>query len=122
MRKITISILIFLIIESILIGSISSTIALEENDNYQIINSTNPNFDIHRVNIPVKLGDYEIKNTKDWDDITLINFGQINTPGQPKLPTKIISIAIPPNTIPIKFSYLTSKPIKLNGTYKLKIA
>jgi hypothetical protein len=48
------------------------------------------------VNIPV--GNYEVKSTLRGHEITVDDFGYLLIPGKPVLPSRVISIAIPPGT------------------------
>lgn len=75
--------------------------------------------EIKTLNIPIQIDTYEISETCNGDSIFINDFGQTHTPGQPQIPTKIISIAIPPNAVihDIRYSYLLSK--ELEGTFDI---
>jgi len=68
------------------------------------------------VNIPVGL--YEIERTTQGDMISVENFGRLLIPGKPNLPSKIFSVAIPPEAKFADISFST-KDMVLSGSYKI---
>ncbi|MCK5301045.1 MAG: hypothetical protein KAJ21_04000, partial [Thermoplasmatales archaeon] len=114
--------LIYFVSGLIFLGSISTIISSEKQNNYQILNEATNGFESYTIDINIEFGSFEIKNTNQGIDVVLEDFGQITTPGKPKLPYKIISIAIPPNTSPIKISYQNNSPIVLPGKYNVRAA
>ena len=75
------------------------------------------NFNELTVTIPI--GNYEIKKTGYRDNIYLEDFGILNIPGKPNLPSKIFSIAIPPGTTMKDISFDKGKGIILDGIYNI---
>jgi hypothetical protein len=113
---------IFSIFIICLVGYISPTLADEEVVNFHNFDVNYPDFDMHTINIPIKINTFEILNDEFGDIISLEGFGQITNPGEPKLPVKIISIAIPKNSIPSKLYYKINKQQQIKGEYNIKPA
>jgi len=63
----------------------------------------------------ITVGPYEIKNIEDGQEIFVDNFGRLSTPGEPNLPSKIFSIAIPPGAQFVKLHYENSEEIIVSG-------
>ncbi len=114
--------LIYSLVILMLSLSFSTIISSEKQNNIEIFNSELRDIESYNIEIDIKFGSYEIKKMIDGDDIVLEDFGQITTPGNPKLPYKIISIALPPNTYPIKISNKYKDPIILPGIYNIRAA
>jgi len=49
------------------------------------------------ITLTIPAGSYDIKKTDDGDELYVENFGCLLIPGKPNLPSKIFSIAIPPD-------------------------
>lgn len=106
----------------ILISSIPLSLANEQKVCFHNFFSNYDNSKIETIEIPIKIGSYEIQKTEFGDIINLDGFGQISTPGEPKMPVKIISIAIPKNAVPLRLSYKILEQRNIPGTYKIKAA
>jgi len=65
----------------------------------------------------ITVGPYELKNIEDGQEILVDNFGRLSTLGEPKLPSKIFSIAIPPGAQFVKLHYESSEEIIVPGNY-----
>jgi hypothetical protein len=67
--------------------------------------------------VTIPAGNYEIKKTSYGDELYMEDFGCLLIPGKPSLPSKIFSIAIPPNSKfkEIRFEILNS--VILPGVY-----
>ena len=90
-------------------------------ENNFLINDPSANADIHSIDVAVHIDPYKIIKNNFEDRIFIQNFGHINTPGLPMLPYKLISIALPPNSFPIRMSYKTSPSITIPGNYFIPI-
>jgi len=82
-KKIFSVILIMLMTGSALVSAVN----IIENNKYETIN------------VDIQIGNFEIKNTDNSQEIAIENFGFLLIPGKPVLPSKIFSIAIPPGAI-----------------------
>jgi len=58
-----------------------------------------------------------IKETETGQEIHYEDYGRLQHPGEPYLPSKIISIALPPDAQFIQYSVLPGEKITLSGTY-----
>ena len=81
-------------------------------NNHEIINSI-PSSDVITVLIPIGL--YVIKNTDEGQEIFIDNFGRLSKPGEPCLPSRIFSIAIPPKAELFDIIYDVGESIILTG-------
>jgi hypothetical protein len=100
----------------------SFSIIIGGNENYHQLLTINHTYELFNIKIPMKFGQCQIKETELGYDICIQDFGQLTTPGIPKLPHKIISIAIPPNTRFNNISYVVTDSIILPGNYDIRIA
>jgi len=71
------------------------------------------------VIVSIPAGSYEVKKTGYGDELYVEDFGCLFIPGKPSLPSKIFSIAIPPNSKfkEMRFEILNSET--LPGTYNV---
>ena len=92
---------------NITIGDTINNYKSEENR----INNTKNNV----VSVSININSYNIHNNEFDDYISVENFGRLLIPGKPNLPSKIFSIAIPPNTEFIKIEYDLGEEVKLNA-------
>lgn len=76
----------------------------------------NDNDEIH-LSIPHV--SYELKQNGDVHEVFAADFGRLSTPGEPALPSKIFSIAIPPESKFVEFSYTTGEPLTFPGFYNI---
>ncbi|MDH7506661.1 MAG: C25 family cysteine peptidase, partial [Candidatus Thermoplasmatota archaeon] len=104
MKKILIVCLIILMTSSVL----TSAFNLVENKKYETIN------------IDLKIDNFEIKNNENSHEIIVKDFGFLFIPGKPNLPSKIFSIAIPPETIFMGLDFEIKKCLTLPGFYNVE--
>ena len=69
------------------------------------------------IKIDISIESYDIKKTVDGHEIYISNYGRLSKPGQPCLPSRIFSIAIPPGVEFVDIVYETDKIIHLPGEY-----
>jgi len=82
-------------------------------------NQIEPDNEIKNIKIPIQFSSYEIITSGNENTISVQDFGLIHKLGQPKLPVKIISIAVPPNAEIQKFSYYYSEIVDITGTFNI---
>ncbi len=82
-------------------------------------NQRESKYDIRNIKIPIQFSSYDIITSEKQDTIVMDDFGLIHRPGQPKLPMKIISIAIPPKARIRKISFDYSEIIDISGSYNI---
>ena len=71
------------------------------------------------INVDITIGNFEIKNTDIGQEVSLENFGSLLVPGKPNLPSKIFSIAIPPEAIFIDVDYEIQNSLIIPGFYNV---
>ena len=71
------------------------------------------------ISVAIPIGDYEIEEKNTGDEINLEDFGLLNIPGKPDLPSKIFSIAIPPETEFKDISYDIGEGIVIDGYFDI---
>lgn len=74
---------------------------------------------LRSISIPIKITSYSIVETLEGEKIIAEGFGRLSQPGEPYLPYRIFSIAIPPNARFIKMDYDLGQKITLQGTYSI---
>ena len=67
----------------------------------------------------IPIGLYVIKNTDEGQEIFIDNFGRLSKPGEPCLPSRIFSIAIPPKAELVDIIYDVGESIILSGNYDI---
>jgi hypothetical protein len=72
------------------------------------------------IKVDITIGNFEIKNTDAGHEITVENFGRLLVPGKPNLPSKIFSIAIPPEAIVVDLDYEIQNSITIPGFYSIQ--
>jgi hypothetical protein len=72
------------------------------------------------ISVSITIGDFEIKNTENGDEITVEDYGHRIIPGKPDLPSRIYSIAIPPGARLVDVDYDISESIVLSGCYNVQ--
>jgi hypothetical protein len=77
------------------------------------------NSQTNTLTIDIPQGSLNHQKTIYGDEIIINSFGKHQIPGQPQLPTKIFSIAIPPGAIFTNLEYTTKKITTLPGQYTL---
>jgi len=102
MRKIFVLSTVFLLIGFFQIGS---NIQAEENE--------------QTITHYLTIEDYSIEQTTDGDKLSVENFGRLLIEGKPNLPSKIISIAIPPGSSIKNIEIHAQKSMMLNGFYQI---
>jgi len=71
------------------------------------------------IALTIPINSYEIKKTGYDDELYVDDFGCLLIPGNPSLPSKIFSIAIPPGAQFKSISFETSESIVLLGKYNI---
>lgn len=71
------------------------------------------------ITVTIPIGTYEIKEEKQGYKVSIENFGRLLIPGEPNLPSKIFSIAIPPGADVQDVTFNTGNNIVLPGEYKI---
>ncbi len=71
------------------------------------------------LTVAISIGAYEIKKTNLGDEVAVENYGCLSIPGEPQLPVKIFSIAIPPGAHVRNVTFETKNGILLYGTYRI---
>lgn len=71
------------------------------------------------INVSVTVGSYSIIKTMNGEKIVAEGYGRVPNPGEPFLPSKIVSIAIPSNAVLTDLRWDLGKKIELNGTYNI---
>ena len=107
MRKIVIGIFVSMLMIGSVLAS-ASIVEFQKNEN-----------SFSEITVTIPIGDYEIEEKDNGDEIHLEDFGLLNIPGKPNLPSKIFSIAIPPETIFKDISYDIGEGIVLEGNYDI---
>ena len=69
--------------------------------------------------IDINIDSYNVVDSIDGQKIVIDGFGRLNKVGEPYLPSKIISIAIPPDADFIDIEYELKEIQKLNGNYQI---
>jgi hypothetical protein len=67
--------------------------------------------------IQVTIPTFSVMQNEDGEKIMIEGYGRLPYPGEPYLPSKIISLAIPPGAEFVTLSYETSEEITLAGNY-----
>jgi len=75
--------------------------------------------DKESINVTLQIGPYEIKNIEDGQEIFINDFGRLSMPGEPKIPSKIFAIAIPPGAEMVDVVYDAGKGVIIPGTYNI---
>ena len=63
------------------------------------------NMDSGSIQSTISVGEYHIQETNQGSIISIDNYGHLLIPGKPNLPSKIISIAIPPGSHFVGYNY-----------------
>ena len=71
------------------------------------------------ITITIPVGEYQIKKIGQNHEVTIEGYGRLLIPGQPNLPSKIFSIAIPPGANVLDVQFETATSIVLPGTYAI---
>jgi hypothetical protein len=69
--------------------------------------------------VEININNYNIIESKDEQKIVIDGFGRLNKVGEPYLPSKILSIAIPPDADFIDIEYELKEIQKINGNYQI---
>lgn len=108
MRKIAVSIFVCMLLTSGILASAN------------VINNKIESKNVDgEISVTVKAGNYKIENTEQGSYVSVEDFGQLLIPGKPNLPSKIISIAIPPGAKFVDLSFEVSDSITLTGSYNV---
>jgi len=113
---------VFAVFFILFIGFFSVAFAGEDYLCFHSFDVYGANFQMQTIEIPIKIDSYDISKKESGVTISIDDFGQITHPGEPKLPVKIISVAIPKNSIPFKLSYRINKQEQLSGKYYISSA
>ncbi len=108
---------IVLILISLLILCSNITYAIGEKNKDKDINL----FDIKDgiISICIPVGKVEHDKTVNGDEISINDFGRLLVPGKPNMPSKIISIAIPPGAKVSNINYKVESEVILPGNYQI---
>ena len=71
------------------------------------------------IRYTIHVDDFNIQQKNGFDEINAEGFGRFLIPGKPNLPSKIVTIAIPPNAKILDVNFETSNRITLNGSYNI---
>ncbi|UCD75383.1 MAG: hypothetical protein JSV91_00390 [Phycisphaerales bacterium] len=71
------------------------------------------------VSVTIPVGGYQVTKTERGDELTIEDFGYLNTPGMPQLPTRIFAVAIPPGAEFVDLQYDPGQGVVLPGTYQV---
>jgi hypothetical protein len=74
---------------------------------------------IETISADITIGNFEIENIDIGQEVTVENFGSLLVPGKPNLPSKIFSIAIPPEAIFIDIDYEIQNSLVIPGFYNI---
>jgi len=97
-------ILIMLMISSALVGAVN--IIQDKKD--------------ETINVEMTVGNFEIKSIDTGQEITVENFGCLLVPGAPNLPSKIFSIAIPPEAMVKDIDFEIQNSLTIPGFYNIQ--
>ena len=100
-----------LIISSVLVGATTVNNNLSDETTFE--------FEDGEITSTLSIGNYEIQNTEEGDEVFVEDFGHLLIPGKPNIPSKIISIAIPPGAQFIDFTFETNDEITIDGQYNV---
>jgi len=73
----------------------------------------------NKIQVTIDTPSFNIIEKNSENQIIVENFGRLSMPGAPILPSRIISIAIPPKASYLGFSYGCSDRIELSGKYTI---
>ena len=92
--------------------------------NYESLENEIPCFTENKesISVTIHIGPYEIKNIEDEQKIFVNNFGQLSTPGEPNIPSRIFAIAIPPGAEMVDVVYDAGEGVIIPGTYNISPA
>jgi len=78
-------------------------------------------FDINEdsISVTIPVGTYEIRNIEQRHEIFVEDFGSLLIPGKPNLPSKIFSIAVPPEAEVVGISFDASEGVVLPDVYEI---
>ncbi|MFH1418917.1 MAG: C25 family cysteine peptidase [Planctomycetota bacterium] len=71
------------------------------------------------IAVAIPVGNYEIISTRQGQEVSVDGYGSLLVPGKPKLPSKILAIAIPPGAVFEGVDYDLGKGVILSGTYEI---
>ena len=69
------------------------------------------------IRYTIHVDDFNIQQKNGYDEVNAEGFGRFLIPGKPNLPSKIVTIAIPPNAKILDVNFETSNRITLNDSY-----
>lgn len=72
------------------------------------------------IEYTINLDSFTIQHNNGYDDISCTNFGRLLVEGKPNLPSKIISIAVPPKAIVQELTFITSDCVRLEGYFRIE--
>ena len=113
------------IIQAILVGIIfflilaSTSQAVLVRNNFSTGFNTDKNLEIKILDFEITIEDFDILPTENGYKVIIEEFGRLSEPGEPYLPSKIFSIALPPNAEFIELSYDIEKRYILPDTYAI---
>jgi hypothetical protein len=69
--------------------------------------------------VTISVGDYQVVQTDQGQELYVEGLGNRLIPGQPRLPSRIFAIAIPPGTEVVGIEYDAGEGLLLDGTYQI---
>ncbi|MHC4208656.1 MAG: C25 family cysteine peptidase [Planctomycetota bacterium] len=77
---------------------------------------------VHRTSVAIPVAEHEIRPLPEGVDVAVEGFGSLLVPGKPKLPSRIVAIAVPPGADVIDVTYDVGEEVILAGTYAVRPA
>lgn len=77
------------------------------------------NNDDNEIHITIPRITYEIRQRGEMQEIFAEDFGRLSNPGEPRLPSKIFTIAIPSGSKFMELTYTTGESVALSGSYNI---
>lgn len=87
--------------------------------NYQLPRSFNEQCILGELEAVITVDSFSVLSTPDGKKIVAEGYGRLSSPGEPFLPSKIVSIAIPPTAELINVEYDLGEKTMLEGTYNI---
>ena len=87
---------------------------------HSTINSQSVNVENGALTVQIPVDGYRIEKVNQNHEVAMKGYGRLLIPGQPNLPSKIFSIAIPPGAIVRDVQFETKNGIVLPGVYQIE--
>jgi Peptidase family C25/Propeptide_C25 len=82
-------------------------------------NNKSINVEDGALTVQIPVDDYKIEKVNQNDEVTIQGYGRLLIPGQPNLPSKIFSIAIPPGATVRDVQFETKNGVVLTDVYQI---